>query len=156
MAQERTSVDDAIVNGTYFFISAATYLMETMHKATKKFCLDEEFTPEMKKGFKRDLGFTSDSILRLRNAQNSYRTMMGNLERIEEQFNDHVAKGGWDMGMASMLDILSVVMVYMILTDGDLNTEKRIHNYLIRQFKWPDDLKATYQTIRNNMAIFRR
>lgn len=156
MAQERTSVDDAIVNGTYFFISAATYLMETMHKATKNFCLDEEFTPEMKAGFKKDLRFTSDSILRLRNAQTAYRNMMGNLERIEEQFNDHVAKGGWDMGMASTLDIISVVLVYMIITDGDMAAEQRIHNYLIKQFRWPDDLKKTYQTLRNNMAIYRR
>lgn len=60
------------------------------------------------------------------------------------------------MGMASTLDIISVVLVYMILTDGDLAAEQRIHNYLIRQFKWPDDLKKTYQTIRNNMAIYRR
>lgn len=84
MAEGRTSVDDAIVNGTYFFISAATYLMETMHRATKNFCLDRDFTPEMKAGFKKDLRFTSDSIHRLSNAQNAYRNMMGNLERIEE------------------------------------------------------------------------
>ena len=156
MAQERVSVDDAIVNGTYFFISAATYLMETMHKATRDFCLDKDFTPEMKASFKRDLGFTSDSILRLGNAKKAYANLMGNLERIEEQFNDHVAKGGWDMGMASMLDILSVVLTYMVLTDEDIAAEKRIHNYLIRQFDWPDDLKNTYKTIRNNMAKFRR
>lgn len=156
MAQERTSVDDAIVNGSYFFVSAATYLMQTMHKATKNFCLDKDYTPEMKASFKRDLHFTSDSIKRLTNAQKDYKLMMGNLDIVESQFNNHVEKGGWDMGMASMLDILSVVLVYMILTDGDLATEQRIHNYLIKNFKWPDDLKSVYNTIRNNMAIYRR
>lgn len=155
-SEQMPTVDDTIINMAYAYITGAEYLMEVMTKSVKQYCLEQTISKEQKQALKEDLGFTSQSVHYLIEAGKSFKLMMHYLDKVEAGMNTHLTNPNlYDWGLANMMDLVSVNLVYMTLTNGSAERETKIHNYL-KKFTWTEELKEAYKLARLGSERLRR
>lgn len=155
MDNERTSIDDTIINLPYLQITGATYLMETLTRTARNLALDQELTAEQKRNLKNDAGFTSKAVLYLGRAKEGYNMMMKSLDVVEQELNKRVKPKYFDLGLVNMLDLLKMELIYLTLAaEKDGNSEK-IQNYL-KKYSWPEDLQQCIRHLDNMIGRIKK
>lgn len=148
----RMTIDDHIIVYTYYLIKNALRSMEVMTKVVKKLNLDgPDFTKEQKRTLKADLGFTSNAIYHLGQAQDAFRKFTRSVGVVEQEMDRRSVTIEFDRAQSVCSDLMAVDLVYLALTEHRANEEKRskIHRYL-KKFKWDgthglDDIYKTLE-----------
>ena len=154
MAKEpapRNKLDDTICDLTYFYIKNALYLIEVMNRAVKRLGLDLDITPEAKKNLKKDFGFTSNAIYQLGQAKRSYEALIRSLGLVEQELDNRIRVENFDLGQADAYDLLSVDLIYLLVTNGNMGNAKKVHTYL-KKFKWDEDFTDAYTRLQTQYA----
>lgn len=154
--EERQIIDDTLVNLEYYCIKMALYLAEVLDTTARNLCLDKDLTPEFKHSLKTDMGFTSTAIKCLTKAEKNYKGMLKALGQLELILDSKLKPGLFDGGLACTFDLLRLNIAYMMISYGNDENERKIHEFLRNEFEWDDDLKRVYgaltQRIQHLMA----
>lgn len=146
----RMNIDDHIVTYTYYLVHNAQRCMEVMSKVIKKLNLDgPDYTPEQKRSLKRDLGFTSDAVYNLGQAQEAFRKFVRSVGVVEQELDNRAVVVEYDRAQSVCLDLMAIDLVYLSLTQhmGDSKNREKIHRYL-KKFNWnTDGLESLYNTL---------
>lgn len=154
-APPRNRLDDTICDLTYFYIKNALYLIEVMNKTVKRLHLDSEISASAKKSLKKDFGFTSNAIYQLGQARRAYEALIRSLNVVEQELDGRIRVENFDLGQADAYDLLSVDLVYLFISNGNMANAKKFHNYL-KKYKWDEDFTTAYNNLQTHYASLMR
>lgn len=135
-------LDDILINMLYYDISSAWHLTQILDRGVRKLCLSDEITPEMKKAWRKDLGFSGQTIYTLGQAHDAYMKLRRCLTSLNDQLDLRVMGGGFDAGVANTNDLIAFKYLYLDKADGDRQAVADMHQLLLDYVK-PDEYALT-------------